>query len=227
MKKVVYSCLFSDGKRTLDIPCIKDTVRLNEWDYVMFTNVPDHLKDSGWVPIYKELIQDHPIYTAKHYKWLVHKYLLDYDIAIYVDAYLSPIVMDWNKYIDKLKPDGIGNGIILMRHSRRNCIYDECSAISNCRRDTKENMDNVITFLKENNMPKKYGLSEGGLSIRHLKNNDFNSLCDELFTLMLRFTYRDQALLSYVLWKNNTKVNCELTKESYCISGKIGNHVYT
>ena len=226
MKKVVYSCLFSNSDRVRDDPCTDNNVKLNGFDYIMFTNIPEHVTNSIWTPIYKDLIDDHPIYTAKHYKWLAHKYLLDYDIAIYVDAYLSPKIIDWNEYIDKLTIDGAENGVRLMRHFHRNCIYDECSAIARCRRDTSENMNKVIEFLKENNMPTKFGLSQGGLVVRHLKNKDFNNLCNELYELLLKFTYRDQAMLSYVFWKNNVKLNLQLPTNLYSVSGKMGDHVY-
>ena len=226
MKKVVYSCLFSDNKRRLDEPLIKNDDRLEGWDYIIFTNVPNKVIDSGWVPINKELINNHAVYTAKHYKWVAHKYLEDYDIAIYVDAYMSPSKMDWNAYINKLNADDIDNGIILKKHMHRGCIYRECHAIAHCRKDTKINMDKVINFLKDEKMPENYGLSEGGLFIRHLKNGPINILLEELFELMLKFTYRDQALLSYIFWKHDLKLKSELTNEFYRITGKIGHHFY-
>lgn len=224
MKKVVYSCLFSKNKR-VDEPRIVD--KLDGWDYFMFTNTPERVNGSGWNSIHKDLMDDHPIYTAKYYKWIAHKYLLDYDIAIYVDAYMSPnTMMDWGTYISKLNENDTFNGIILNRHQHRGCIYQECEAISHCRKDTKENMNKVINFLKENGMPSNYGLCSCGLFIRHLKNNGFNKLCDELFELMLKFTYRDQALISYIFWKNNVKINSGLTNDFYRISGKMGDHIY-
>jgi hypothetical protein len=226
MKKVVYSCLFYDGKRIVDKPHIDEDNKLEDWDYVIFTNIPDELKDSGWTPMYKKLIKNHPIYTAKCYKWLAYRYLTNYDIAIYVDAYLAPITTDWDKYINKLSTDGIENGVIMMKHSRFECIYAECYEIIRCKRDTEENMCKVMRFLKENNMPVNYGLYEGGLFIRHLKNTDFNNFCNELFVHMLNFTYRDQALLSYVCWKHGIKFNGELNKDFYFVSGEMGNHIY-
>jgi hypothetical protein len=87
-------------------------------------------------------------------------------------------------------------------------------------------MDRVIEFLNSEGMPKGYGLGEGGLFIRDLRNEKVNNMCGELFLLMLRFTYRDQALLSYVFWKHGVKVNCQLTKDLCFISGTLGHHKY-
>ncbi len=67
MKKVVYSCLFSNGSRQVDQPHINN--KLLDFDYIMFTNVPDNIINTGWSPIYMEILNNHPIYTAKYYKW--------------------------------------------------------------------------------------------------------------------------------------------------------------
>ena len=225
MKKVVYSCLFSNNKKRLDQPNI--TTKLEGFDYVMFTNVPDYITNTDWIPIYKDLIDDDPIYTAKYYKWIAHKYLSCYDIGIYVDAYMMPNPhVNWSLYENKLDINDVTSGILLMKHPERNCIYQECNAIVACRKDTRMNMNKVIEFLKTNNMPTNYGLSAGGLFMRHLKNEHFNKLCEELYELMLKFSYRDQSLLSYVFWKNNIKINTDFTNEFYCVSGIMGDHNY-
>ncbi|ARF11461.1 hypothetical protein Klosneuvirus_1_318 [Klosneuvirus KNV1] len=228
MKKVVYSCLFSDGKRKIDEPYIKEEDKLVGWDYIMFTNIPDKIINTGWTPISKPIVHNSAVYSAKCYKWLAHQHIVNYDIAIYVDAYLSPKKdINWQDYIDKLNSNVANNGIILLKHPVRNCIYKECEIIYKYRKDKIENMQKVINFLKNEGMPEAYGLYECGLFIRHLKNKDFNRLCEELFVLMLRYTYRDQALLSYVFWKNQVKINAEFTRDFYFVSGKMGDHNYT
>jgi len=232
MRKVVYSCLFSNGTKQIDQPYVSESDKLKDFDYVMFTNVPDNVKNTGWSAIYMEILNNHPIYTAKYYKWTAHNYLLDYDIAIYVDAYMSPNSNSnpkimWDDYIYRLNTVNISEGIMLMKHSQRDCIYDECNTIVRCKKDTRENMDKVITFLKENNMPVGYGLSEGGLILRHLKNDKLNSFLEEFFNLMLKYTYRDQALLSYMFWKNDIPIKYEFTHNFYNKTGKMGNHNYT
>lgn len=227
MRKVVYTCLFSDGSRKIDRPFVNDKDKLEGWDYIIFTNVNlEDFGDCGWTVIKKELANNHPIYTSRYYKWIVTSHLSEYDIGIYVDAYMAPANIDWDVYTDQLSVDDISNGIILKKHPVRNCIYDECIAIPKCGKDTKQNMDRVIEFLNSEGMPKGYGLGEGGLFIRDLRNEKVNNMCGELFLLMLRFTYRDQALLSYVFWKHGVKVNCQLTKDLCFISGTLGHHKY-
>ncbi len=224
MKSVVFSCLFSNNTRQMDKPKVINNNKIVGYDYIMFTNIPNNVEDTGWTPIYKELINGHEIYTAKYYKWMAHNYLLDYDFAIYVDAYMIPNPrINWQAYINKLNID---EGIIFTKHNERGCIYNECNAIVTCKRDTAENMNKVKEFLTMNNMPNNYGLSSNGLLLRDLKNDKFNKICEELYNLMLQFTYRDQALLSYVFWKNDIPIKCDFTNSFYLVSGVIGNHNY-
>jgi hypothetical protein len=177
MKKVVYSCLFSSGTKRMDHPNINETDKLEGFDYIMFTNISDKLQNTVCTFIDKDLMNEHPIHTAKYYKWNSHKYFEDYEIAIYVDAYMMPNpTIKWDEYIPQLKSDDINCGIIQMKHSQRNCIYMECNAIVGCKKDTRINMDKVINFLKTNNMPGNYGLFECGLFLRHLKNEELNSI---------------------------------------------------
>lgn len=228
MRKVVYTCLFSNGSYKPDDPFIDSQNKIPNFDYIIFTNIPDQIKNSGWEPICMELLNNHPIYTAKYYKWASHNYLLDYDIAIYVDAYMAPNPkINWESYIDRINTNSISESLILMKHSQRDCIYDECNAIVEHKKDTRANMNKVLDFLSENNMPKKFGLSEGGLIMRHLKNKTLNDFFEEFFNLMLKYSYRDQSLLSYMFWKYDVEMRCEFTHDFYFVSGKIGHHNYT
>src|ERR1700679_2451091 len=179
---IVYSCLFTNNKLGTDQPKINEEDKLPGFEYVMFTNIPEIVKKTGWTPIHKDLIGNHPIYTAKHYKWLAHKYLPDGEIVIFVDSYMMPHKnVNWSLYFKKLNKDDINCGIILMKHPVRGCIYNECDAIASCKKDTRKNMDIVKEFLKEKGMPRYGGLVESGLLVRNLKNDKFNKVCEELF----------------------------------------------
>ena len=127
---------------------------------------------------------------------VIHKELPEYETAIYVDSYMEPNInkpwADLDKNLLNLKP-----------HKRRSCVYDEFSYIVRFARDTKENMEKVKEFLKGEDFPENFGLWENNVFLRPLKNERVNKICEELYDLMKIYSYRDQTLLSYVLWKNN------------------------
>ena len=81
--------------------------------------------------------------------------------------------------------------------------------------ETKESMSKVKTFLESEKFPKNYGLWETQIQLRSLKNDKLNKICEELYELMKIFSYRDQSLLSYVLWKNNFKANDKILNDSW------------
>jgi hypothetical protein len=169
------------------------------WDYYLFSNIKEiveHEVYHGWKVVPKELINNNPLYTAKYYKWLIHKELPEYNTAIYVDSYIEPNI---NKPWDTLDE----NAINLKPHKRRNCVYKEFRYIVRFARDTQEKMDKVKDFLRAENFPEDFGLWENNVFLRPLKNKGVNKICEELYNLMKIYSYRDQALLSYVLWRNS------------------------
>lgn len=66
-------------------------------------------------------------------------------------------------------------------------------------------MSRTIKFLNKEKMPYNYGLYETGIYVRYLKNNELNLVLENLFNKLLKYSYRDQTILTYILWKNNYK----------------------
>lgn len=222
MRKAVISAVFSSTMRGYDIPYVKN--KLEGFDYILFTNIPELInnQNDGWTKIDFDLINGHPIYTAKYCKWMCHKLLLNYDYIIWVDGYCTPnIKYNWIELIDKTED------IMLNKHPHNYCIYKECINIVRCRKDTYKNMKRVLNYLKKKGMPANNGLFATGILIRNLKNGKINKMAEELFDLLCAYTYRDQAFLTYVFWKNNFTVKNTLTNNHFVVSGKKGNHIYT
>tara|TARA_Y100001937_G_C7134012_1_gene339013 strand:+ start:4557 stop:5252 length:696 start_codon:yes stop_codon:yes gene_type:complete len=195
--KCVVTANFNINGQPLENPKINN--RLEGWDYFLFSNINEIIeKDvyNGWNVVKKDLINNNPLYTAKYYKWLIHKELPEYDTAIYVDSYIEPNINKPWDILDK-------NFINLKPHKRRNCVYKEFRYIVKFARDTKENMQKVKDFLESERFPENFGLWENNVFLRPLKDPKVNKICEELYDLMKIYSYRDQTLLSYVLWKNN------------------------
>lgn len=213
---------FSIGINKMDKPIV--THKLENVDYILFTNVSEQIDTlCGWSVVFQPLLYNDPILSAKYYKWCAH----NYDIAIYVDAYMSPNPnKNWFELAKQLSAEDVNNSMFIKPHPQRNCIYKECAVIVKCNKDTSDKMNKVIAFLKSKNMPNNYGLFETGIFIRHLKNVKFNMMCAELFSLIQQYTYRDQALLTYVFWKNNVNIPTYLTNDYYFITGEYGDHNY-
>jgi len=201
MNKCVVTVNFNIHGKPFESPKVNN--KLAGWDYVLFSNIEEITRNDsfqGWKVIKKPLINNHPIYTAKYYKWLILKELPKYDRAIYVDSYLEPT---FDKPWDSLNE----SCFYLNPHPKRNCIYSELPKIASFRRDTKANMERVRKFLEEQGFPKEFGLWGTYIFNRSLKSPLANKICEELYDLMKVYSYRDQSMLSYVLWKNNFRPN--------------------
>jgi len=194
---------FSPNKAPFENPKVLKPIK--GWDYFIFSNIEEIVKEeifNGWRVMPRDLISNHPIYTAKYYKYHIHKELPNYSKAIYVDAWLNPNSdKDW---------DRLEEPFYLKKHQKRDCIFQELRAIAKFARDTKQNMDKVKDFLESQSFPKNYGLWETQIQLRCLKNKKVNKICEDLYNLMKNYSYRDQSLLSYVLWKNNFTPNDEV-----------------
>ena len=77
-------------------------------------------------------------------------------------------------------------------------------------------------------MPENFGLYENNIIIKPLNNKYLNNILEKLFYYMLKYSYRDQTLLTYIIWKYKFKnYLCLKSNGKYYIeSGKIGKHKY-
>jgi ATP sulfurylase len=91
-------------------------------------------------------------------------------------------------------------------HQRRKCLYKECEYVMRSGLDSKEAIESMVALLKQNKMPKNYGLLENCIIYR--KHNDIKvkKMCDEWWSLIEKYSKRDQCSLTFVLWKMGIKV---------------------
>lgn len=228
MKKVVITALFGVNNSINDLPKVNE--KIPGWDYILFTNCKClNTLNTGWEIKIVELLYDHPIYSARYYKWLGHKYLNDYDIMLWIDSYLSPNVnFNWNSVLSEYENNEF-KGLFFKKHIKRKCIYQECRACVSAKKASNEMMSRTIKFLNKEKMPYNYGLYETGIYVRYLKNNELNLLLENLFSKLLKYSYRDQTILTYILWKNNYKAVKSLNNignEMVNKSGTKGEHIY-
>jgi hypothetical protein len=90
-------------------------------------------------------------------------------------------------------------------------------------------MSKTINFLNKEQIPYNYGLYETGIYVRCLKNNELNLLLENLFSILLKYSYRDQTILTYILWRNNynaVKLLNNIGNQLLNKSGKKGKHIY-
>ncbi len=231
MKVVVYTAIMvnnPESDKPIDLPCDFDLI--SGWDYVLLTNIKNGKQvfhNSGWrkgeireidppendMPIKSR--RGWQIYAARWCKWHPDYFFSDYDFVIWVDGWQVPdfnkkdnwyfIIKDmFNKYNNNdPKTPLIVNDI----HKKNKCIYEEHDAIVFCHKDTNVNMLKVSKYVKTMGYPKDLGLFWTGCYIYKTNSKLIQQVFKNLWEDMLLYTYRDQALLMFEIWRNKSLNN--------------------
>lgn len=200
-KKICYTSI--TGKYdTLKDP----TIKTEGWQYICFTDNKS-VKSNIWeiLPIPSGLNKLSDVKKQRLIKICPHKYLPQYDECLWVDGNIT-IQCDLNNFVR----NNCNGDFCISKHSQRNCIYDECTAVEKLKKDTHEHVEEIRTKLRRDGYPINFGLAETGVIYR--KNNDIVNLINNEWgrQMINNQTHRDQLTFNYVLW--------ELQQEVYYLS---------
>jgi hypothetical protein len=194
LTKCFYTAIFTTPGQPADtLPAI---MPMEGWDYICFTNIPS-LEQRGWMIQHVEMPHASPVISAKQYKWLSHKYLLDYDVVVWMDAYLAPnpahesMLQQWITDMT-IQKYSIGH----RAHEVRDCIYDECAAVLKGKRDTPERVKQVQQLLANTQMPRHKGLFDTNLVIRFHKSFLVQQLSEAIYDQLRSVSPRDQLAVT-------------------------------
>ncbi len=246
LKKCFISSLFSDSplspknSQHLNIDIPGKFPKLTEFDYFLFTNIPNLEKkiSTSWTIKHLNVDSKHPaIIKSRYPKFQGWKLLPEYDIIIYCDAYLRPInqLNIWTQLVQQTLNSP--NGLVQSKHPIRNCPYAECLECITAKKDTKERLHKTIKMFEGEKIPKNCGLWENVSFCYHTKNVKVQTLFDNLWKLYDKheYTYRDQPLYQFIIYKTgilpeiaNGKGNSRqgYLRTLYVNSGKTGRHIY-
>lgn len=195
-KKVVYTCIAGAYDSLLQHKYIN-----NDYDYICFTDNQEWLnkKIIGHWEMKKVVeIENNAHFVNRWHKMHPHTLFSEYDESIYIDGNLLFLT----DYIFK-EIEAQDNSLLIPRHYKNSCIYEELGYILECGRDSQENIDKIKKLLEENNFPKKIGLCENNIIFRKHHDEKIIKIMEEWWNLVLNVCPRDQTSLMYVLWKNN------------------------
>lgn len=203
---VVLSALF--GNSISDSCSVLENLE-NGIEYIMITDQwPNEIEKNGWklmrLPsnLQINVSRCENIYKSKYCKWMAH-HIPDirtrFDYMIWVDAHAYLKKQYWLKLLPCLLQEK--TAYWTLPHPSRKCIYEELKAIVACKKDSQTHMMRVKQFLESQKFPRNEGLYHNGCFFRSLNNEKLNSVMDLLWLSMRQYTYRDQALLKYAMWK--------------------------
>ena len=199
---LVYTAIFGDYDRLREIPFafLEPTI----FDYVCFSDrqINSLSFDVQIVPVTK------PFHLMNRY----YKIMID-DLT--GQKYKGSIYLDGNVTVQGALSRLLNPDFELIVHDhKRKCVYQEAETIIKKNKDSKENVERWVRHLKENGYKKNQGLYWNGILIR-THNEKLNRLSHEWWELLLKYSYRDQLTLPYLVTKYSINTLClkrKLTK---------------
>lgn len=200
-KKVVYTCL-TGNYDNLPIHSYLDF----DYDYICFTDNDELLKNKNWGAWKIKPLEFSNLDNTKNARWhKLHPHLLfsEYDESIWIDANIA-IKSNWIfNLVEEKKSE---HKILVPIHYEIDSIFDDIEFVVNViHKESRENADRVINFLKENNFPENYGLNETNLIFRRHNDKEIINLMEDWWYFIENFSKRDQFSFSFVLWKHGIK----------------------
>lgn len=183
MKKTIFTCLFGDYDNLLQAPNFKG------WDAVLFTD--QELTDNkGWQV--RKVKSENSRISSRHYKWLSHVHLSEYNLVCYLDA---------NMRLMHEPP----NSPMFFIHPTTRKLYDEFEKVRRASKADIGQLDRQINFYRSERFRDIQPIYANGFFIRD-HSEQINIICQETYNLTAEFTHRDQLALPFILFKTGLKL---------------------
>ena len=227
MKKAFITAHFFIGKETDSMVPIP---KIEGWDYIFFAY--DDYK--GPIPTPWSLYTLGKLYPsnvvmAKYVKWMTHKLLPEYDIIVWIDAFLSPNsynISKLNYIVVKFLDVSHSFPLALSMHPKNRVdSYAEADACVSSKKINITMSNHVKDYLRKNGLERNSKVYWSCMIIKNNKNDTVIRLSEELFTLLHSICYRDQVWITLLFKKY--KVMPTLIDASYFTTvGEVIRHIY-
>lgn len=214
-KGVVYTCITNDYDDINEIEIFKYTDR--DWDYVFFTDNEEQIKQ-GKIGIWEvRPLQYKDSDNTRNQRWHKtnpHILFPEYEKSIWIDGNINILT----KYIFNVAYN-MKQDIMLPKHYKNNCIYNEYNDIIKLNFDEKDIINRELEILKKDNMPKEYGFTETNILCRNHLKQDMINFQNEWWNFIKNYSKRDQLSFMYLIWKHGIK-----TKEISINNTRLDHH---
>jgi hypothetical protein len=194
--KISYTCIIGKYDK-LHQPLIVSP----NWKYICFSDNKELLSKVK-IGVYDILPISNPhnldpVRLARLYKILALG-INDSDILVWNDANYA-INCELDTLVRKYLIDDID--LVLAKHPKRNCLYDEGTRCIELKKDNKETIDSQLNQYCFEKLPYDRGLYETGIMIRRGFSKQDSLFYYEWFKQIRKYSRRDQISLPYCLWK--------------------------
>ena len=193
-KKVIYTAMTGQYDKIF-----QPSVIAKGFDYIMFTNDLPEQKHGIWQIRNIPYQNSNNTKVARWVKTHPHILLSEYDVSLWHDGNVEVDSPQYFNRINKLISDKIL--IASMDHIHRHCIYDEAFEIIYLNLDRIGKVLREIAHIKHDGYPINNGLIETNCILRHHNDPKVIQFCENWWTMIDRYSLRDQLSCNYVSWK--------------------------
>lgn len=198
---VIYSALVGDYDQINSIPFNQ------EIDCVFFTDLPEkyQYEQSGWIfkPV-DSRVGKNSKFINRWYKMHPHILFPDYEESIYIDSNI--VIHSFENIFHSIEQLKLSNFLIAApKHPLRNCIYEEAVAVVETLDGLEDEVKKTVNYLRKNNYPAGLGLLENNFIWRQHNSGSIKYLMTQWWSMIKKYSSRDQLSLVFLLWKMNIK----------------------
>jgi hypothetical protein len=195
----VYTCITGNYDNLSEIEFKEEDI-----DYLCFTN-NKNLRSKSWEIVYLDDLSLDDLTLSRKIKILGHPIIhKNYDVSIWIDGAFSlrkktsVFLTDCFNY-EKCK-------IAVPVHHERKCVYEEITEVVKRRREIKENATRIRDFFESKGYGHNIGLFETGIIIRKHNLKEVKKTMRTWFSMILKYSKRDQISFPYSVKTNNLEV---------------------
>ncbi len=194
MGACVYTCLFGGYETLVE----QEVANQSGTDFICFTD-DSALSSATWrVVVTEKILPADTRRSSRHPKILPHRYLPEYQTSLYID----------NSVLLRCPPDAMLNAFIanpeaclaLNTHSFHGTLRDEAEAIARLHMESPAVLADYLTMVRTVDSAALNGdVYWGGMILRHHHHPDVIRAMETWWTLVLRYSQRDQLTLPLAL----------------------------
>lgn len=190
---VVCTSLCGDYERLLPPAFLNDG-----WEYVCYS---DCQRESWGIWDIRQIPYENDDLTRKS-RWAKLNLPLLFPDAAWVFWHDSNIVITGNLETLLRGPED-DNGLYMVRHHIRDCVYDEATACLTAQKDSRGSLGRQLDAYHKGGMPRHLGMTENNFFLLNPGNAKVKKIFADWWMEYCKFSRRDQISLPYVFYKNN------------------------
>lgn len=214
-KIAVYTCIIGDYDNLIEPVFCPDNC-----DFYAITNfkIPNNSKwhriDAAQFVETEKMTQ---VEANRYFKMFPYKIFPEYKYSLYIDGNVK-LYTDATEFINRIPKEGMA----FFKHAQRNSVYREAEACVAYGKADKKNTIKWTKFLKNEGMPKSYGLVQCSVIARDHSIQKMRDTMEQWWSYFYKGEIkRDQLILPYILFKSDIKINeiCTLGENVWTYPG--------